>query len=331
MAYTLMFDIRVGGFRFSRANGVEVRKSTSTIGATATIKMPVSAVIENKGERTGLVEVQHTVKVGDPVLITLGYLTPARDYISEEFRGFVKKINPVVPLELECEDNNYLLRKKNINKSWRTVTLKEVVDEIVSGTGIVVAGGMPIITLSPFYLKNVDGAFALQQLADEYGLTIYFKDDGSLYVGLAYLESNGEVNLVLNGEDTNVVNADELKYRRADDVKLKVKAISFRGDNTKIETELGDDDGALRTLNFYNIDSIAELKEMAAQEMKKLKFDGYEGSIKCFLIPVIQPGYKVNLLDEMFPEREGSYYVEGTKLNAGDGGIRREIELSIKL
>lgn len=331
MAYTVEMDIRVGGFRFSRANGVEVRKSTSTIGATANIKMPVSAVLENKGERTGLVEVQKALKVGDPVSITLRYHTRTRDYENEEFTGYVKKINPTIPLELECEDNNYLLRKKNINKSWKSTTLKEVLEEIVKGTGIGLTDNLPGVTLSPFYLKNTDGAFALQKLADEYGLTIYFKKDGSLYAGLAYTENNGEETLTLNGENTNVIDADELKYRRAEDVKLKIKAISIRGDNTKIETELGDEDGALRTLNFYNIDSLAKLKELAKQEMQKYKFDGYEGSVKCFLIPFVEPGYKVNIKDEMFPDRAGSYFVESTKVIVGDGGIRRTIEISVKL
>ena len=331
MAYAVYMNIRIGGFRFSRAGGIEVRKSTSTIGATAKIVVPVSAVIENKGDRTGLVEVQHAIKVGDPVSITLGYHTKNRDYEAEEFTGYVRTINPTIPLEVECEDNNFLLRKKNINKSWKSATLQEVLEVIVSGTGITITGNLPKMTLSPFYLRDVDGAFALQKLADEYGLTIYFKNDGSLYVGLAYTQSVGEETLILNGDDVNVVNADELKFRRAEDVKLKIKAISFRGDNTKLEAELGDEDGALRTLNFYNIDSVAELKSMARQEIDKYKFNGYEGSVECFVIPFIYPGYKVNIKDAVFPEREGSYYVESTKVTAGTGGIRREIEISIKL
>jgi hypothetical protein len=293
--------------------------------------MPASAVIENKGNRTGLVEVQHAIKVGDPVSISIGYHTRDRDYEAEEFKGFVRTINPTIPLEVECEDNNYLLRKKNINKSWKSTTLQEVLSEIVAGTGITLSGDIPAMTLSPFYLRDVDGAFALQKLADEYGLTIYFKNDGSLYVGLAYTQNAGEETLILNGDDVNVVNADDLKFRRAEDVKLKIKAISFRGDNTKLEAELGDEDGALRTLNFYNIDSVDELKSMARQEMDRFKFDGYEGSVECFLIPFVYPGYKVNIKDTVFPEREGSYYVESTKVTAGTAGVRREIEISIKL
>lgn len=331
MAYTVYMEMRVGDFRFSRANGVEVRRSTSTIGATAKIKLPVSAVIENKGERTGLVEVQHAVKVGDPVSITLGYHTRDRDFENEEFKGFIRKINPTIPLELECEDNNFLLRKKNINKSWKSTTLKEVLEEIVRGTGIELNGEVPEMTLAPFYLRNTDAAFALQKLADEYGLTIYFQTDGSLYVGLAYTQELGEETLIINGDDCNVVDADDLKFRKAEDVKLKIKAISFRGDNSKIETELGDEDGALRTLNFYNIDNMAELKEMARQEMDKYKFDGYEGSVVCFFIPFIQPGYKVNIVDETFPDRAGSYFVDDTKVTAGENGIRRKIDISIKL
>lgn len=329
--FTLYMNIRIGDFRFSRANGVEIRKSINNIGSTAKIKVPASAVIENKGVQSGLVEVQKKINVGDPVRITVGYHTKSRDYESEEFSGYVRSINPTIPLEIECEDNNYLLRQHNFNKSWKNTTLKEVLSTIVQPTDIELVDNIPEIQLSPFYLKNIDGAFALQKLADEYGLTIYFHNDGKLYAGLAYADNLGEETLIINGDEANVIDADSLKFRRAEDVKLKIKAVSIRGDNTKIETEIGDENGALRTLNFYNIHSLDKLTDLAKQEMTKYKFDGFEGSVKCFLIPFVYPAYKVNITDEIFPDRSGSYFVESTVLTVGDSGVRRDIEISIKL
>jgi hypothetical protein len=327
MAYSIQFDIRVGDFCFSRANGVTVRKSTSTIGATATIKMPMSAVIENKGERSGLVEVQHALKVGDPVSITLGY----NDYKNEEFSGFVKNINPNNPLELECEDNNFLLRKKNINKSWKSTTLKEVLEEIVSGTDVKLSDDIPEMGLEPYYIKNKDGAWALQDIVEKYMMTAYFQKDGKLYAGLHYTQKTGEETLVLNGKDVNVISSDNLKFRKSDDVKIKIKAVWIKKDNSRVIEEAGDENGALRTFLADNISSKADLKDFANQQLKQLKFDGYEGNVKTFLIPFIEPGYTVNIKDSSFPDREGSYYVESTKVTAGDSGMRREIEISIKL
>jgi len=333
MAFTLFQDIRIGGFRFGSSNGIEVRKSAHAIGSVAIIKTPISAVIENKGGRSGLVEVAKAIRPGDPVTVTIGYSTGAKEYSRTEFRGFVKNIRPKIPLEIECEDNNYLLRKKKIKKSWKSTTLKEVLREVLDGTGIGIHNedGLPDIKLAPFYIKDVDAAFALQKLADEYGLSIFFLPSGLLHCGLAYTYEAGKERLVLNGEGMNVIDADSLKFRRADDVKLKIKAIAVQGDNTRIEAEAGDGDGAVRTLYFYNISSAKELADMARQELKKLKYDGYEGKVKCFLIPFVDPAYTVKVTDPVFPEREGEYFVESTKLTYGRGGVRREIEIGIKV
>ncbi len=330
MAYALYQDIKIGNFRFSRSNSVEIRKSTHTIGATAIIKVPISAVIENQGEKSGEVEVQKAINVGDAVSILLGYHTTDDDYEKTEFKGWVKKINPKIPLEIECEDNNYLLRKKTINKSWKSTTLQEVLNEIVSDTDVELEGDIPEVDLKPFYIKNTDAAYALQKIADEYGLTIFFNSDQKMVVKWGYSFEEGSIDLILNGDDCNVIN-NNLEYRVADDVKLKVKGIGIQDDNTRIEVEVGDDDGALRTLYFYNIDNSASLTKLANQEIKKYKFDGYRGDLTCFLIPFCDPGYTVNITDSIFPDREGSYFVESTTLNYGSGGIRRKIELGIKV
>jgi len=333
MAFTVFQDVYIADFRFSRSNGIEIRRSTHAIGSTAIIKTPISAVIENRGERSGLVEVAKAVKVGDPVFIRLGYHTAKGDHARIEFRGYVKSIQPKIPLEIECEDKNYLLRKKKLKKSWKSTTLKQVLNEIIADTGIVLHNekNIPEIKLEPFYLKNIDGAFALQKLADEYGLTIFFLPDETLYCGLAYTYEAGREKMVLNGDERNVINADGLKFRRADDVKLKIKAIAIQGDNTRLEAEIGDEDGSQRTLHFYNIKSVTELNAIAKQELDKLKYDGYEGKVKCFLIPFVDPAYTVKIVDPIFPDREGEYFVESTKLTYGSDGIRREVEIGIKV
>ena len=43
--YVLTCDIRIGGKRFSAVNGVSVKRSVYALGATATIKVPVTAVL----------------------------------------------------------------------------------------------------------------------------------------------------------------------------------------------------------------------------------------------------------------------------------------------
>lgn len=56
----------------------------------------------------------------------------------------------------------------------------------------------------------------------------------------------------------NVISDDELKYQLAEDVKLKVKAVCYYKDGTKIEGELGEDGGETRTFYYYDVEDAAE-------------------------------------------------------------------------
>jgi phage protein D len=328
MTFETGVHIAIGNYTFSRCNEVVVDKSTAIVQDTARIKLPLTARVKTGNDPATTIETAKVFKVGDEVIIRLSYLG---HYDAIQFKGFVKRIHPGQPLEIECEDAIWKLRQKNIKKSWKKTTLNEVLNEIVSGSGISIAGNIPSINLEPFGLQDVDGAFALQKLADEYGLRAYIKNDGSLWCGLAYSESEGTVKYNINGDNSNVVSANDLKWRDKDEVKIKVKAINIKGDNTRTEVEVGDEDGALRTLNFYNISSQDELTKLASQKLDELKFDGYEGKITTLLIPEALPGMTAELTDSLFPERGGSYYVESVKTKYGTSGARREVELGMKL
>jgi len=326
--YVLKCNIQIGKYVFDRANSIEIERSTELLTDTCKLTVPLTALLVDVNEQA-TVEVAKTIKVGDAVLIDVYYDGYQAHAIP--FNGYVKQINYKMPLEIECEDATYLLRAKTIKKSWQSTTLNEVLTEIISGTRLRLTGNVPVINLSPFYLKDVNGMFALQKLKDEYGLTIYVTKGNQLYCGLAYAENTGEVNYVLNGDDSNVANADDLTYHSAEDMKLKVKAIAVSGNNTRTEVEVGDDDGAVRTLYFYNVPDMSTLTKMANQEIIRLKFDGYEGKLTTMLIPYVVPGMKANITDERFSERSGSYFVESVKTTWGMGGARNEVEVSIKL
>lgn len=324
--YILACEIVIGGYTFSRCTQVEIDKSIDLVANTARIVMPATAVLVTRGEKT-TIETAKLVQKGMPVTIKLWY----EGYGNQvEFVGYVKVVNYKIPLEIECEDI-YMLRKKNINKAWQSVAIRDVLAEIVSGTGIELSDELPDITLAPYSIKNASGAFALQKIRDDFGLSVYVDESNKLMAELAYSRNTGEVKYYLNGENVNVINADDLKFHNKDDVKLKIKAIGISGSNARTEVEVGDDDGELKTLHFYNITSAAELQKIALQEMSKLKFDGYQGKLTTFLLPNALPGMTAILVDDMFPERSGRYYIESVKTTWGVEGSRREVEIGIKL
>ena len=77
----------------------------------------------------------------------------------------------------------------------------------------------------------------------------FFDINGNLYAGKAHDVKGETVKYRLR---YNVVKDDDLKYQLANDVKLKVKAICYYKDGTKIEGEIGEEGG----LSYYSIYSL---------------------------------------------------------------------------
>ena len=96
--FTLCSEITIGGKRFGGVHDVRIKRSIYELAATATIKVPVTAVLKQSGKPTTEVEVAKEIKTGDPVEIRLGY----DSILNTEFKGYVKKLNLKTPLEIEC-------------------------------------------------------------------------------------------------------------------------------------------------------------------------------------------------------------------------------------
>lgn len=321
--YVLTAQIEIAGKKFTRVNSVEIESSAKVLEDKATIKLPTTARLEREGEFISEVETAKAFEVGDAVTINLGY----DGELKQEFKGFVSKIMPGTPLEIECLDAVWLLRRKNCKGSFKNTTLKALLQFILEGTGVTLKGTVPTINFKVFYLKNVSAASALQKLKDDYGLTLYLRNFSELNVGITSATDNVKV---VYGLGENVIDND-LEWVNDGDTRIKVKAIHIKKDNTKIEKEFGDDDGELRTIFFYDLDKPADLEKMALAEANKYKYAGYKGGLTTFLIPSAQVGNIARLRDRQFAERAGDYLVDKVVTTYGTSGARRKIELGLKV
>lgn len=331
MALVLACEVTIGAYLFRQVNEVHIEKSWREVIDTCIIRIPQRIRVE----KLQTTSIENYINVGDAVKVVLYYQgKPKRT----EFEGYVSRLKPNMPFEVECEDNGYLLKKTNLKKSWQNTTLKEVVNYIVTETnkkfpeaGLTSSLDIPDVNFSQFRLNNVNGAKALQQIKEEYGLMATFRGK-ELYVGLAYTRNLGDVNYSLAW---NVIEHD-LTYRDERDVQLKVRAIGIRSNNTRTEVDVPskDTDGfEQRTLFFYNVTSTAELKRLAEEEIQKYKYTGYEGGMRTFGIPFAEPLMTANLQDPQYGEkRSGRYVIDSviTDFNAEDG-FKRRIELGIKV
>lgn len=332
MAFVLQCDITVGNYRFRQVNHVRIEKSWREVGDKCTLRLPKHVHI--KGLTTSTLE--NYVKVGDPVKVILWYIGQPQH---TEFEGYVKRVLPNTPFELECEDHSYYLRKTPVKKSWKKsdkVTLKQVIGYVISSVNakfpaaLTFSNNLPDVTFSEGLVIEAGNTAAtvLQKIREEYGLTSYMKGR-ELYTGLAYGQTFGTVKLSLAW---NII-FHELMYRSEDDILLKAKAIGIKKDNTKVVVDdVGDADGEQRTLYFYNVTDKSQLKKLAEEELKRLKYTGYEGDLTTFLYPYAEPLMVADLRDPQYGEtRSGRYIIDSVNTEFGVYGARREVELGIKL
>ncbi|MBS1944771.1 MAG: hypothetical protein JST98_06105 [Bacteroidetes bacterium] len=296
--------ITIGEHVFAYCHSVEVVSTWQKLGDKATVEMPnVEGMLEKK------------VRPGDEVTIELGY----DDLLVTEFTGYVVRVSPTTPLRIECADAMWKLKQETVSMSWKSVSLAGVLKFIAPEARL---EQVPQMTLAPFRIDQVTRYQALEKINEMYGLAIYFRGP-QLFCGLPYTEQGLPRNKYHFQQNCLPGN---LEYRRAEDVRVKVKAISLMPNNTRREVELGDADGELHTLNFYNLTE-AELRLQATEQMKRLRFDGYSGSFMAFGQPSPQHTSVVELYDDVYPERAGTYYVDQVRTTYGEGGYRRELTL----
>lgn len=319
--YRLSCDIKIGNAAFQSVHNVIIKRSIYNLSATAVVIVPVTAVLKQTGQPPTYTETAKVVKVGDKVNIKLGY----DGKLETEFVGYVKRLNYKVPLEIECEDEYYQTRFVDCVFSKKETTLKSVLNTLLPK--IKVAHCVDL-TLKNFVVNHKPGSWVLGYLKKEYGLSVFFDIDGLLYVSRSFDVVGETVKYRLR---YNVIKDDSLKFLLASDVKLKIKAVCYQKDGTKVEGELGEDGGEKKTLYFYDVKDTKELKELAQAELKKYSYDGYRGKIETFLVPYCLPGMVAGIDDPVYSERNGDYYIESVEVVFGTSGARRKVEIGIKV
>ena len=325
MYKVLCSEITIGNNVFRRVADVTIESSTKVLEDTAVIKIPTTARLKREGVYSE-VETAKYFKVGDEVVIKLGY----NNNLREEFRGYVRKIKPNTPVEIECEDAVFLLRKKNLKKAFKNTTLKKILQFAVAGTGITLSDKIPEVNFDVFYFRDTSAAYALQKLKEEFGLLLYFISPKVLHAGLAYDNDRTEVKYKF-GE--NVI-SNNLEWQEEDDVNIRIKAVHIRKNNTKVEKYYPPKDnkeGELKTIFVYNLSNEKDLEARAKQEAFKYRYTGYKGGLDTFLVPNIKVGNVAVLNDPHYVERNGKYIVDKVVINYGRDGARRKVELGLKV
>lgn len=306
--------IEAGPRTFKRCHSINIKSSRKTLSDTCTVKLANLKSLLNDPDKK--------LNVGDKIEVSFGY----NGNNNVEFTGYIAEIKPTSPMEIICEDEMWKMKQQTVSKSWRSVTLKEVLKFLAD---LIDTTECPDITLSPFRLDKVTKYQALQKLKEEFGIDVYYRDK-KLFAGLAYTENGGNrVRYHFQKNVPTMMQQSGLTYKRKSDVRIKLQAISLTPKNKRLQVDLGDPDGEAHTLHFYNLTK-EQLKQQGQAKIDLMKYDGYRGTLLTFGLPKVKHGDVASMEDGLYPDKEGDFFVDSVESDYGPDGIRRHVELGKK-
>jgi hypothetical protein len=310
-----------------KPNAIKWKRGVNDYSDTATIKLPAIAMLKKNGDVYERVETGLQFKEGLMVEIYCGY----NGNNSLRFMGFIRRINPTIPLEIECEGYSYQLRKKQgFNKSYKVGTkLKTLLHDLVRGTDIMLSSAIPDVTLeSPVSFSKKTGTEVLDWLKTDMHMAVYFNFD-ELYVGPMFTQLKGTIKLQLGW---NVIQDNELKFNANKELADVRMVLSNKQKNGKTETAVQDGKGDnVKQLKMkVRVDS-ETLKKIVADQKLRLINRGYEGAVTTFLIPYAEPAMAAQLSDSKYPARSGKYFIEAVEGDFSSGGGRQKIKIGASL
>jgi hypothetical protein len=316
---------RAGGpprpaFEVRRVVSVKTSSSWRNLTGLATVQVAGRWLFQQQQ-----VAIREWLRRGDRIEIELGY-----NYtLVQEFVGYVTDVKPGVPVTISCEDEMYHLKRYSVKVSYAGVRLPKLLADICPpGTKIDALD----TDLGAFKAGNgATVAKVLEKLKEMYGFVSYFRA-GVLYCGKVYQESSTAQSVPFNflKGGLGAVLEDQLEYRRAEDLHVIVEATSHQLKGKDLKVSVGDVtelDAERRTLQYFNLDSEADLKARAQRDVDKLKVEGYKGSFSTYGLPSVQHGGVASLSNSNYPERDGHFFIDSVEKSFERGGYRQEITL----
>lgn len=326
--YNMTCRVTIGNIALDRVNAIRIEKSIKQLTDTAKIIIPReynSVIINGVADSIARKNITEYIKAGDPVTISLGY----DGNNEEEFRGVVSNVGADIPLEIECEDEMWHLKRTNFTKTFTNLRLLDLLKYIAPGYQYNVIDN---VNLGKFTLSNVSAYKILEDLRTNYGLHSFFKS-GVLTVGFIIDAKPLVVHQININKNVRANESNELKYIRRQDLKILLRGISLQKKGKRLTYDFGDKNGAVRTLHYAN-KTFQDLKNLTEKTYKSLSFDGYRGKIPTWGIPRTKPGDGMFIKDPNYlkSDREGKYLIESVIIDFnGNDGFKRENELGMKI
>lgn len=314
--FTMWHDITVGNWRLGMLESVEIHRSVELLADTAVIRLPGS-------EYNAALDVESRIRRGDRVTVRLGYWETE---IMTEFEGWVQRVGTDNgAITLECEDDLFRMRVALRDRQLEKVSLKELLNGVLSEIGGYTLDCSYDWTYDRFVINTATGYDVLAKVQEESGADIYL--DGTVL----HVHPPGQMTgrEVIYDFAQNVQSCD-LQYRRSDERRVRVVVKALMPDGTVRESEYGPAGGDKVEVRCAATDD-ASMRSRGESEVRRLSFDGYDGSITGWLVPYVRPGDSVVLHDRDYEYKNGKYFVQAVTTTFGSSGGTRKIELGFRL
>ncbi len=302
-------------WKFDALNSCTIVEDTATLTDTCELLLP------KRIDWQGAKHFELPIKRGDKITVKLGY----NDNNKIRFTGFIRTVDAKKPIKIMCEDGMFLLKTvETKKKGYKNTTLKQVITDLLQGTGIQIQMIDDEIPLRQYRILKNTVAEELNEMKTTYSLRAYFRiinGVSKLYVGIGYPFDNRGHESFIYGK--NLISEDFV-YRIAEDVKIKVKATSIDSKNKRFEIEVGDKDGEVYPVFHDNLNP-AELRLFAEAELKRFKTTGFKGSFETFGEPFVNKCDIAHI--EASDNNKGDFLIKKNEITFGMNGYRQKIEI----
>lgn len=305
----LVCHIKIGSLNFDFVHKVTVESTWKELTQKATILLPAALKVDSN-------KLKDAIPKGTEVTIEVGYESTG---LNEIFKGFVVRVHPKVPIEIECEDFMWKLKQVQVTENAKDETFQSYLSKVLPYEVDCFDMNLP-----KFVVNKLTAAQLLDQLKQDYGFPIFVRN-GKVVVGKQYDPQNLNRHLfVLDNNSNSNIKSQNLEYTSKDDLSLKVTAISNMSNGEKVEVTIGQSDGEERTLNFFDLKK-EDLQKAAEKEMERIQYDGFRGDFVAFGVPLVKHGDIITLRNDQESDKTGEYYVDGIVYEFGVEGFQQTI------
>lgn len=283
------------------------------------------------------------------------------------FDGYITAITNSTPIELQCQDTMYLFKQVQApNQVWpaKTYSMEQMIQVLINlvnskyNSNITLADNPTSIStnIGDFRTQNETVCQVLERLQKDYKIESFFRNDIDetgrnfpiFYCGLITYYPGVAVTQNFVFQKNIIAEKSQLNYTRLDDIKIGVHAYSvnktelltrtksgrLKTKSKRLETFVGTakaNDGQIRTLYFWNINSLDALKAKAEESLRRFYYEGYRGKFATFALPHVRQGDIASISDNYIPERKGDYFIKKVTYTGGVEGNWQEIEIDLRI